>query len=115
MLGGAVCDGGLCKQEVKAFTKITLTNADSGDNFATKITATEDFKGTPITVWTILYDSKGTVLSIKSDKLPAGLAKDAEWTATLPYPAANVKKKTVIVYDVKQSPTVEGKLDKDYP
>ena len=95
-------------------TKISLINVDSGNDFATKITATEDFSGTEITIWTILYDANDKVLSIKSEKVPVGLAVNGEYTATSNYPAANVAKKSVIVYDVEQSPTVYGELAKDY-
>jgi len=111
------CDNGVCVQQPEiaaAGTKISLTNTDSGNNFATKITATEDFSGTEITIWTILYDVNDKVLSIKSEKVPAGLAMNAEYTATSNYPAANVKQKSVIVYDKEQGSTVFGELTKDY-
>jgi len=109
----------LAEQEMEAETptegvKINLVNADSGNNFATKITATADFSGTEIVIWTTLYDASGKVLSIKSEKVPAGLAMNAQYTATSNYPAQNVKKKTVIVYDVEQGPAVYGSLEKLY-
>src|SRR3989338_1044719 len=109
----------LAEQEMEAETptegvKINLVNADSGNNFATKITATADFSGTEIVIWTTLYDASGKVLSIKSEKVPAGLAMNAQYTATSNYTAQNVKKKTVIVYDVEQGPAVYGSLEKLY-
>lgn len=90
-------------------TKITLTDLLPADNvFATKITATEAFT-TEVTIYTILYDQDGKVLALKSEKL-AGLAQGQTYTAVVNYPEANIKKKSVIVYDVKPGVEVAGSL-----
>ena len=90
--------------------KITLTDiGPANDVFSTKITATEDFDN-EVTIYTTLYDIDGKVLALKLEKL-TGLAKDQTYTATMNYPAGKVKKKSVIVYDVKQNPAVFGSLE----
>ena len=91
-------------------TKITLTDvAPAGNVFATQIKATETFTE-EVTIYTTLYDSNGKVLALKLEKL-TGLAFDKVYTATMHYPEANVKTKSVIVYNVKQNPTVFGNLE----
>lgn len=95
-------------------TKITLTDVDTQSAFATKVTATEDFSGTEVIIYTVLYGPGNKVLSIKSEKVEAGLAQRQEYTATVNYPRANVKSKSVIVYDVEQNPLVFGQLQKSY-
>ncbi|MDP3698940.1 MAG: hypothetical protein Q8R47_05105, partial [Nanoarchaeota archaeon] len=113
---GETCSNGVCAavqlQPVSVIgKKITLTDVAAANNvFATKVTATETFTN-EVTVYTILYNKDGKVLSIKSEKLEAGLAKDVTYTASVNYPEANVKKKSVIVYDVKQNPSVFGQLE----
>ncbi|MBI2581843.1 hypothetical protein HYV87_01780, partial [Candidatus Woesearchaeota archaeon] len=95
-------------------TKITLTDvATANDVFSTKITATESFNE-EIIIYTVLYGPSNKVLSIKSEKVEAGLANGATYTAAVNYPAANVKSKSVIVYDVEQNPSVFGQLQKSY-
>ncbi|MBI2125622.1 hypothetical protein HYU08_03645 [Candidatus Woesearchaeota archaeon] len=95
-------------------TKITLTDvATANDVFSTKITATESFNE-EIIIYTVLYGPSNKVLSIKSEKVEAGLANGAAYTAAVNYPAANVKSKSVIVYDVEQNPSVFGQLQKSY-
>ncbi|MEK6940235.1 MAG: hypothetical protein AABX31_05915, partial [Nanoarchaeota archaeon] len=111
---GETCSNGACVMQQQPLSatgkKITLTDVPQANNvFSTKITATESFN-TEVTVYTILYGANDKVLSIKSEKLETGLAKDATYTATVNYPEANVKKKSVIVYDVKQNPSVFGQL-----
>ena len=91
-------------------TKVTLTDVLPANNvFSTKITATETFSN-EITIYTILYDANGKVLALKLEKV-AGLNKDQTYTAALNYPEANVKRKSVILYDVKQNPAVFGSLE----
>ena len=109
---GQVCSAGVCGLAPVSVTgkKITLTDIATANNvFATKITATETFIN-EVTVYTILYGLNDKVLSIKSEKLEAGLTKDETYTATVNYPEANVKKKSVLVYDVEQNPSVFGQL-----
>jgi len=90
--------------------KITITDITAANNlFSTKITATETFTN-EVTIYTILYGLNDKVLSIKSEKVENGLAKDAVYIATVNYPEVNVKKKSVIVYDLKQNPSVFGQL-----
>ncbi len=95
-------------------TKITLTNADTANDFATTITATEAFT-TEVTVYTVLYGANDKVLSIKSEKIVGGLTKLQTYTATVNYAKANIKKKSVLVFDKKQGPEVFGQLVKEYP
>ncbi len=91
-------------------TKVTLTDVPTANNvFSTKITATETFTQ-EITIYTLLYDVNGKVLALKLEKV-AGLTKDQTYTAALNYPEANVKRKSVILYDVKQNPAVFGSLE----
>src|SRR3989344_2186408 len=95
-------------------TKIILTDVATVSNvFSTKITATESFSN-EIIIYTVLYGSNNKVLSIKSEKVEAGLADGTTYTAAVNYPAANVKSKSVIVYDVEQNPSVFGQLQKSY-
>lgn len=101
--------------ETSGLLKISFTDLTTVDDvFSTKITAAEGFSGTEIIIYTILYDANNKVLSIKSEKVVNGLAAGQSYTAKLPYLAANVAKKTVIVYDKEQSPAVYGKLVKTY-
>lgn len=103
-----VCDAGVCAVSTQG-TKITLTDVAPANNlFATKITATEAFT-TEVTIYTILYDQEGKVLALKSEKL-AGLAQGQTYTAAVNYPEANIKRKSVIVYDVKPGVEVVGSL-----
>ncbi|MBI4147104.1 DUF4215 domain-containing protein [Candidatus Woesearchaeota archaeon] len=94
-------------------TKITLTNADTENDFATTITATEAFT-TEVTVYTVLYGANDKVLSIKSEKIEGGLTKLQTYTATVNYAKANVKKKSVLVFDKKPGVEVSGQLVKEY-
>ncbi|MFH1406164.1 MAG: LamG-like jellyroll fold domain-containing protein, partial [Nanoarchaeota archaeon] len=93
--------------------KISLTDADTTDAFVTNITATETFS-TEVTVYTVLYGANDKVLSIKSEKIEDGLTKDKTYTAIVNYAKTSVKKKSVLVYNTKQSPTVFGKFEKTY-
>src|SRR3989344_7275252 len=87
-------------------TKIILTDVATVSNvFSTKITATESLSN-EIIIYPVLYGSNNKVLSIKSEKVEAGLADGTTYTAAVNYPAANVKSKSVIVYDVEQNPSV---------
>ncbi|MEK6905282.1 MAG: hypothetical protein AABX24_02665, partial [Nanoarchaeota archaeon] len=94
-------------------TKITLTNADTANDFATTVTATEAFT-TEVTVYTVLYNADGKVLSIKSEKIVGGLTALQTYTATVNYAKANVKKKSVLVFDKKPGLEVSGQLVKEY-
>ena len=95
-------------------TKVTLTDIPTANNvFSTKVTATETFTQ-EITIYTLLYDVNGKVLALKLEKV-AGLTKDQTYTAALNYPETNVKKKSVILYDVKQNPAVFGSLNVEKP
>ena len=109
---GETCSNGACGLAPVSSTgkKIMLTDVTTANNvFSTTIKATETFAN-EVTVYTILYNKDNKVLSIKSEKVESGLAKDAVYTATVNYPEANVKKKSVIVYDVEQNPSVFAQL-----
>ncbi|GEM_PF-6412102 len=109
---GQVCSAGVCGLAPVSATgkKITLTDVAPANNvFATKVTATESFTQ-EVTVYTILYGPDNKVLSIKSEKLEKGLAKDETYTAAVSYPETNVKKKSVLVFDLEQNPSVFGQL-----
>lgn len=117
---GEVCTANECVVETvpeESLTvtgvKIILTDIETISNtFATKITATETFT-TEVTVYTILYGANNKVLSIKSEKLETGLTDGQSYTATVMYPAANVEKKSVLVFDMEQDPSVFGQLQVD--
>ena len=90
--------------------KIILTDIlPANDIFATKITATETFTE-EVTVYTVLYDENDKVLALKSEKV-AGLVEGETYTAITNYPEINIKRKSVIVYDVKPGIEVSGNLD----
>ena len=104
-----VCQEGVCAVSTTG-TKITLTDiAPANDVFSTKVTATETFTQ-EITIYTILYNGQGKVLALKSEKL-AGLTQGQTYTATINYPQTNIKKKSVIVYDIKPGVEVAGSLE----
>ncbi len=109
--------GPVCQAQQQAITaqgtKITLTDADTQDAFATKITATESFSA-EIVVYTVLYGLNDKVLAIKSEKIENGLALNQEYIATVNYAKSSVKKKTVLVYDVEQGPAVYGQMTISY-
>ena len=114
------CEAGVCSAQliqplIVQGTKITLTDADTEVPalVATKVTPTISFS-TEITVYTVLYGQNNKVLSIKSEKIETGLAQGTHYMAIVNYPLANVKSKSVIVYDVEQAPTVFGQLQKSY-
>lgn len=95
-------------------TKIILTDVATANNvFSTKVTATESFTN-EITIYTVLYGANNKVLSIKSEKVEGGMQKDVTYTATVNYPQANVKSKSVLVFDDKKNPSVYGQLQKPY-
>ena len=64
--------------------------------------------------YTILYDTQGKVLKLEADELTGGLRVGESATIAVDYPLAEVKKKTVIVFDVEPNPTGYGKLEKSY-
>lgn len=94
--------------------KITVIDSVPANNiFSTRITATEDFT-TEVTVYTILYGESNKVLSIKLEKIIGGLKTGTSYNAVVNYPQENIKKKTVIVYDVELKPSIYGSLTKAY-
>ncbi len=120
-LDGDGCSS-LCAKEVPATeqvmtvtgTKIILTDVATANNvFSTKVTATESFTN-EITIYTVLYGANNKVLSIKSEKVEGGMQKDVTYAATVNYPQANVKSKSVLVFDDKKNPFVYGQLQKPY-
>jgi len=90
--------------------KISLTDVlPENDVFATEIKANETFTN-EVTIYTTLYDDDGKVLALKLEKV-TGLAEDQTYIATLNYPETDVEKKSVIIYDVKQNPTIFGNIE----
>lgn len=100
-------------------TKLSLgVVTPANDTFSTLLTATENFSQT-IFVYTVLYDADGKVLKLESDEITGGMTKDQFYVVTVTYPPAEVKKKTVLVFDVEPNlavpnPTVYGKLEEAY-
>src|SRR3989344_2596890 len=95
-------------------TKITLGEIVSVNNtFSTLVTASESFSQ-KIKVYTILYSGEGKVLKLETDEFNNGLRVGESVMVTVNYPLAEVKKKSVIVYDVDPNPTVYGKMEKMY-
>ena len=77
------------------------------------LTATSSFSQ-KIKVYVILYDADGKVLNLEADEIAGGMAKDASYIITAEYLQAEVKKKTVLVFDVEPNPKVFGQLEKTY-
>ena len=95
-------------------TKISLGEiAPANNTFSTLLTATESFSQ-KIKVYTILYSGEGKVLKLETDEFNNGLRVGESIMVTVNYPLAEVKKKSVLVYDVEPNPTVYGKMEKTY-
>ena len=95
-------------------TKISLGEITPANNaFSTLLTATESFSK-DIVVYTILYNAGGKVLELETDEIDGGMDKDESFVITIDHVSSEVKKKSVIVFDVESSPTVFGKLEKTY-
>jgi len=122
---GFVCKEGVCAAEqlrTMEGTKVTLEELDTLVNiFRTKIMATEDFSGTEVTVYTILYgldeNEEEKVLVIKSEKIEEGLELGEVYVAFVGYLfPGNVVNKRVMVLDKlpSQGMTVNGELEYRY-
>ncbi|MDO8510901.1 MAG: LamG-like jellyroll fold domain-containing protein [Nanoarchaeota archaeon] len=95
-------------------TKISLGEiTPASNNFSTLVTAIESFSQ-KVFVYTVLYDADGKVLKLESDELAGGMVKDAWRVVTANHPQAEVKKKTVLVFDVEPNPKVYAKLEEVY-
>ncbi len=95
-------------------TKISLGEITPANNtFFTKITATESFSS-KLMVYTILYDATGKVLALEIDEITGGMAKDASYIITVNHLQAEVKKKSVLVFDIEPNPTIFGQLEGIY-
>ncbi len=95
-------------------TKISLGEITPANNtFSTLITATESFSK-DIVVYTILYNAGGKVLELETDEIEGGMDKDEAFVITADHVSSDVKKKSVIAFDVESSPTVFGKLERTY-
>lgn len=95
-------------------TKISLGEITPVNNtFSTLVTATESFSQ-KVFVYTVLYDINGKVLKLESDQLAGGMTKDAWLVITANHPQTEVKKKTMLVFDVEPNPTVYAKLEETY-
>ncbi len=95
-------------------TKISLGKiTPANDTFSTLVTATESFPQ-KVVVYTVLYDASGKVLQLESDEITGGMTKDAWKVITATHLQAEVKKKTVLVFDVEPNPTVYAKLEETY-
>lgn len=103
-----VCLKGECSKNV-ILTEIAPTN----NVFSTLIAATEDFTS-EVLVYTVLYGADNKVLSLQTEKIVGGLKKGSSYTATVNYLQSNVKKKTVLLYDVEANPQVHALLEKPY-
>ncbi len=95
-------------------TKISLGEIAPANNaFSTLLTATESFSE-DIVVYTILYNAGGKVLELEVDEIEGGMVKDEAFVITADHVSSEVKKKSVIAFDVESSPTIFGKLEKTY-
>ncbi|MDP3698973.1 MAG: LamG-like jellyroll fold domain-containing protein [Nanoarchaeota archaeon] len=95
-------------------TKISLGEiAPANNTFSTLLTATESFSQ-KIMAYTVLYGADGKVLKLEADDLTNGMRVGESIIVTVNHPLAEVKKKSVIVFDVEPNPTVYGKMEKTY-
>ena len=95
-------------------TKASLGEvAPTNNTFSTLITATETFSQKAF-VYTVLYDADGKVLKLESKELVNGMTKDTWVVVSVSHPQEEVKKKTVLVFDVEPNPKVYAKLEESY-
>ncbi|MEK6939100.1 MAG: hypothetical protein AABX31_00075, partial [Nanoarchaeota archaeon] len=95
-------------------TKLSLgIIAPANNTFSTLVTATENFPQT-IFVYTVLYNAEGKVLKLESDQITGGMAKDQFYVVTAQHQQTEVKKKTVLIFDVEPNPIVYAKLEETY-
>ncbi len=85
----------------------------ANSTFSTLVTATDGFPQ-KVTVYTVLYDANGKVLKLESDEITEGMNKDEFFVVTATYTQAEVKKKSVLIFDQEQNPAVFGKLEETY-